>query len=158
MNRLPETGILKVIGLLEVLHDHGGEDETVRIVEELHMDVESLLPVTEAAELLGFVDISGGKIKLTDHGQKIIKAGITERKRIVKERLITLEAFKKTLLLLEGKKEKRIPKKLLTKVIRQDLMPQHADRTITRIIDWGRHAGLLGYDSDTDELYLIKPA
>ncbi|MFH1199990.1 MAG: AAA-associated domain-containing protein [Candidatus Micrarchaeota archaeon] len=158
MNKLPEAGILKVIGLLEVLHDRGGEDDTVQIVDELHMDVESLLPVTEAAELLGFITISGGKIKLTEFGNKIVKAGITERKRIVKDRLLTLDIFRKAIALVEAKKARRVSKKVLVKAIRAELIREHADKTVARIIDWGRHAGLLGYDSDSDELYLIKAA
>jgi hypothetical protein len=39
-------------------------------------------------------------------------------------------------------------------VLRQDLPKDQADRMVLKIIEWGRHAGLIGYNADTEELYL----
>ena len=154
MITLPDAGISKVNGLLEVLHGRGDQSETVKLAEDLDLNKKTLLPVIEAGEILGFIEVAGGRIKLTDHGLKQVMGRIAERKVLLKERLAALEPFKRVMELLKGRKNGRIPKKSLQKVLRSDLPKEQADRTVLKIIEWGRHAGLIGYNSDTEELYL----
>ncbi|MEK6953915.1 MAG: AAA-associated domain-containing protein [Candidatus Micrarchaeota archaeon] len=155
---LPDAGLSRVIGLLEVVHDHGNSHETVKLADELGLNLETLLPVIEAGEMLGFIDVAGGKIKLTDSGTGIVNGKILERKVAIKEKLASMEPFKRVMELLKSKKNGRMTKKSLQKVLRQELPKEQADKTASRIIEWGRHADLLGYNADSDELYLqVEP-
>ncbi|MFH1750751.1 MAG: AAA-associated domain-containing protein [Candidatus Micrarchaeota archaeon] len=154
MLTLPDVGISKVIGLMEVLHDHGNADETVRLAEELSLDVETLLPVIEAGEMLGFIEVASGKITLTDSGLKLINGKILERKEAIREKVAGLEPFKRVLELLRGKKSGKVQRKSLQKALRLELSKNQADKTLAKIIEWGRHADLIGYNSDSDELFL----
>ncbi|MEK6842922.1 MAG: AAA-associated domain-containing protein, partial [Candidatus Micrarchaeota archaeon] len=88
MMSLPDAGITKVVGLIEVLHDHGSEDETVKLAEYLQLDLDTLLPVVEAGEMLGFITISGGKIKLTEIGISLIGNKISERKAVIGKKVV----------------------------------------------------------------------
>lgn len=49
-----ETGIA---GLLEILQDRGGHEDLYRLAEESGMDVDDLLPIVEAAAMLGFATV-----------------------------------------------------------------------------------------------------
>jgi len=153
---LPDTGISKVMGLLEILHDRGDSEETVRLVSALKLSIEDLLPVTEAAEMLGFVSISGGRIKLSEIGLKIVNGDIQSRKSILKDRLVELESFKKATSLLADKKNRRMPKRAFLKLFKAELSPEDANKTVKKIIEWGRHAGIIGYESDSDQIYLVS--
>ncbi len=152
---LPDANITKVIGLLQILHQRGGEHETVNLANDLQMHAENLLPVTEAAEVLGFLTISGGKMKLTAEGKKAISGSIQERRQAVKERLLTLPIFKKAIELL-SKRNRKMHKRSFQKALLSDLPKLHSDSTLKSVIGWGRHASLLGYNADTDELFLMS--
>ncbi len=157
MMSLPDAGITKVVGLIEVLHDHGSEDETVKLAEYLQLDLDTLLPVVEAGEMLGFITISGGKIKLTEIGISLIGNKISERKAVIGKKVVLLEPFKKLLELLKTKKNGRIQKKTIQKILRQELPREQADKTLSKLIEWGRHVDLIGYEADSEELYLANP-
>ncbi len=155
MQSLPDVGISKVIGLLEVLHDLGDENETVKLADELQLNLETLLPVVEAGELLGLIAITGGKIKITESGLKLVNSKILERKAAIREKVRDLEPFKKVVELLKAKKSGKMQKKSLLKVLRSELPRGQADHTLAKIIEWGRHAEIIGYNSDSEELYLV---
>ena len=152
---LPETGITKVVGLLEILHDHGDEEETVALSGELNMTLEDLLPVMEAAQMLGFITISGGKIKIAKEGLEVISSPTLQaRKERIRNRVMALEVFKKVMELM-GAREGKTHKKHLLKMLRAELPKDKAEKTFKRIVEWGRHAGIIGYDSDTEETFFI---
>lgn len=146
----------KVIGLLEVVNDEGGECETVELANDLRLDAESLLPVTDAAELLGFITISGGRMTLTPAGKKAITGTILQRRESVKQRLMTLPTIKKVLDLIQAKKNKRLPKRALARVLSAEMPRSQVESNIKRLINWGRHSGLIGFNADTDELFIIS--
>ena len=52
---LPSTGISKVLGLCEILDDHGGKEDVYRLAQDLHMPFGELLLVIKGAEMLGLV-------------------------------------------------------------------------------------------------------
>ena len=150
---LPDANISKVIGLLQVLAQHGGDHETFSLANDLQLHAENFLPVTEAAELLGFIAISGGRMKLTSEGRKAIAGGIRERRLAVKERLLLQPVFKKALEYLQ-RKNGRCSKKSFQKALLGDLPKPQAESTLRSVIGWGRHASLIGYNSDTDEVFV----
>lgn len=151
---LPDANITKVMGLLQILQQHGGEHETVSIASDVHLDAESLLPITEAAELLGFVAISGGRVKVTEEGRKAVSGGIRDRRTAVRKRLLTLAIFKRVLELLQS--NQGITRKAFHKMLLEEMPKRQADATLKTLIAWGRHAGLVGYDSDNDRLFLVE--
>ncbi|HXA49408.1 MAG TPA: ATP-binding cassette domain-containing protein, partial [Candidatus Acidoferrum sp.] len=51
---LPQARSGAIAGLLELLHDSGGNRDLHHVAEELRMEVDDLLPIVEAATLLGF--------------------------------------------------------------------------------------------------------
>src|SRR6202042_3962086 len=62
---LPHARVGGIAGLLELLHDRGGREDLFRLSEELVMDVEDLLPILEACQLLGFARRRDGAAHLS---------------------------------------------------------------------------------------------
>lgn len=154
---LPETGISKVIGLLEILHDHGNEEETVELSGELGMTLEDLLPVIEAAQLLSLITISGGKMKATPEGIAVVtNATLHGRKEKIRERVLALEIFKKALPVIVSKSAGgKTHKKHLLKLLKAEMPKEKAEKTFKRLVEWGRHAGVIGYHSESEEVFII---
>lgn len=152
---LPDVGISRVIGFLEVLDDHKGVADTVRLVNELDLELDALLPVLDAAEMLGLIRIKSGKLKLTSLGKKLVESNLIARRQIFKERMLSLDVFKKVIAIIEARKNKRIHKKSVLRYLKERLPQREAEIQLQRVIDWGRHTEIIGYESNSEELYLI---
>src|SRR5437762_518975 len=57
---IPHARIGSIVGLLETLNDNGGKMDVYKLSQQLHFELDDLMPITEAAELLGFVKIESG--------------------------------------------------------------------------------------------------
>ena len=60
---LPHARRGAVAGLLELLNDRGGKEDLYRIADELHLEVDDLLPIVEAAALLAFALAEAAPVK-----------------------------------------------------------------------------------------------
>ena len=82
---LPHARPGGIAGLLELLNDRGGKEDLYRVAEELQMEVDDLLPIVEAATLLGFAKADKGDVKLTPQGKAFAEADIATRKTLFRE-------------------------------------------------------------------------
>ena len=62
---LPHSRPGGIGGLLELLNDRGGEEDMYHIAEELLLEVDDLLPILDAATLLGFATVHEGDVRIT---------------------------------------------------------------------------------------------
>ncbi len=95
---LPDINTDDLAGLLERLDDlPGNRTDIYRVAQELNMDSDYLLRLTDAAELLGFAMIAQGDIALTPLGETFAEARIQARKEIFATRIratgVPLAAF-----------------------------------------------------------------
>ena len=67
---LPNARIGSIVGLLEHLNEHGATIDIYKLSESLRFEIRDLVPITEAAELLGFVKIANVDIELADLDRK----------------------------------------------------------------------------------------
>ena len=69
MQPLPHARPGGVAGLLELLLDRGGEEDMYHVADDLLLELDQLLPISEAATLLGFAETREGYITLTPEGR-----------------------------------------------------------------------------------------
>jgi NitT/TauT family transport system ATP-binding protein len=152
---LPKATIGEIIGLLEFLNDfRTGREDLYELAKMLNLDIDEFSPIVDAAEMLGFVQVLDGDISLTDVGRKFVDADINERKLIFKERLKKLKIFKDILKLLHQKKDLMIDREEITDILKEDLSSEDAETLLNILIDWGRFAELIGYNADSEEVYI----
>src|SRR3984957_9718985 len=77
---LPHTRPGSVAGLLELLIDHGGEEDLYHVAEQLLLEVDDLLPIVEGAALLRFATTREGDVKITPEERAFAEANISVRK------------------------------------------------------------------------------
>src|SRR6185436_13943441 len=85
---IPNTRIGSIVGLLETLNDHGGKEDIYKLSQSLHFELDDLMPITEAAEMLGFVNIESGDIEFADLGRKVIDGDENAKKAIFRQQMI----------------------------------------------------------------------
>ena len=62
---LPHARPGGIAGLLELLLDHNGKDDIYRLADDLAFEIDDLLPIVDAARLLGFLTITEGDAEIT---------------------------------------------------------------------------------------------
>ncbi len=154
---LPSTGISKVLGLCEVLDDHGGKDDNYRLAQDLHMPFGELLLVIKGAEMMGLVDTPGGDALLTTLGKKVLETSMNEKKALLREQMLKLKVFQHISKLLQNADENEVPAEIILEELAV-LLPQEQPRQLfTTLLNWGRYGEIFGYSRDTDLFYLQKP-
>lgn len=151
---LPEATVSEIIGLLEVIKDYKGKEDIAKLADDFDLEIDEILPEAEAAELLGFVVIENGDIKLTEKGNEILRSGIKERRRIFREQLLKLDIFKNLIAYLQEKGGK-VSREEIFEFLKQNL-PGDFNVNFKDIINWGRYANIISYDSENDEIELAS--
>ena len=62
--------------------DRGGHDDIYHLADDLSFEIDDVLPIVEAASMLGFVNVSEGDVEMTPEGRQYVDADIAERKEI----------------------------------------------------------------------------
>src|SRR5207237_8263557 len=88
---LPTAGVNRVFGLLDLLRAYNGKTDVANLTIDLRIALDELLPIIDTAEYLALVAVQQGDISLTDLGKKALTGKIPERKKIVDDRLVSLE-------------------------------------------------------------------
>lgn len=155
--RLPEISIGDLAGLLEHLDSADILKHDIYILEdELGIDSDHLLRLTEAAELMGFAKIAKGDIELTPLGQTFAEASILARKEIFAARVRRLPIMRWILTMLRSADRQQLKRDVISTALGLEFPPEEAERQIETLISWGRYAELLAYDDD-DETIFIEP-
>lgn len=155
---LPNVGISEIVGLLEILHDHGDQMELFDVNEYTNYEFGHTVSVIKAAELIGFVDTPGDMVRLNDEGRGFVAADINGRKARFRQRLLALPTFQRVLTLLRNEESHRVKADL----VEDDLaliFPAEPPRPLFETLAyWGQWAELLEFDAERDELALDRPA
>lgn len=153
--RLPELSINDLAGLLEHLAEARTPKYDIYLLEDdLGVDTDQLLGLTEMAEVLGFVTIAKGDIQLTPLGQTFAEASILGRKEIFAIRARRLPMMSWLLSMLRAAEKQRLKWEVVETALSLEFPPEIAKSQIEILINWGRYAELLAYDDDTEMISL----
>jgi len=119
------------------------------------MDVGDLLPIVEAATLLGFARSDKGDAEITPEGKAFARADISTRKLLFREAALA----KVTLLQqinngLKTKSDHAMPLGFFRDLLEEHFSEEEAQRQIETALHWGRYGEIFTYDSETDRLLL----
>lgn len=155
---LPLAPISALAGLLEHLDEERGHREDLyRLADDLRMEIDDLLPVVEAGEILDFVHVDQGDVCLTPLGETFAEASILARKEIFASRSRRVPLIRWILKGLRSAPDHRVPRQFFQDVLEWEFSPEEAEQQIDLAIAWGRYGELFGYDDDTELLYLEVP-
>lgn len=150
---LPEANINAVAGLTEELLEAEGQEDLPRLAERLNLELDDLLPVVDAAEILSFARVGRGDIFLTALGRAYAQASILARKEIVAARALRLPTIRWMYETLQADPDQRLPEEYFLGRLRPEF-GDLAQEQLDIAISWGRYAELFAFDDLTDELYV----
>lgn len=155
---IPHARVGGISGLLELIVDlPEGTDDIPRLAERIQLAVDDLLPIMDAAVMLGFAEVSQGDVKLTPIGQDFATTTILRSKDLFRQQVLDRVPLINSI--VSTLKEKR--NRAMRSDFFKDLLDEHfpdaeSDRQLATAIDWGRYAELFEYDASENRLYLTE--
>ena len=154
---LPHAPIAMVFGLLEHLREaSGGREDLYKLGGPLGLELDDLLPVTEAAKQLGLVKIASGDIELTGEGRALAETEAPERKERLRRRLFDLPLLRRIRETLQAAEGGRVRKREFVELLEDHFSPVEAERQLGTALDWARYGELFDFDPDTEEFVLAS--
>jgi NitT/TauT family transport system ATP-binding protein len=154
---LPHARPGGVAGFLEILSDRGGHDDLYKLARGLAMEADALLPIVEAATILGFIRLYEGDVEITPAGAAFARADILMRKVLFRkaalENVMLLRQIHQT---LTSKSEQTISHEFFIDILDEYFGHEQAVRQLETAIDWGRYAELFEYDTESGKLVLTQ--
>src|SRR5499427_3497062 len=155
--RLPDSSVQQLSGLIDSLSEapYHGRADLPQLADEENLVMDELFPLIETLQLLGLAHVSGGDIELTALGRSYAQADMLARKQLFAEAVlkhIPLAAHIRRV--LDERPGHRAPAARFLRELEDHLSESEAQRVLDTLINWGRHAEILSYDSDTEVLSL----
>ena len=152
---LPEVSAGGLSGLLEILAARGGQDGLAELADELSFEIDDLLPLVDAAVLLGLARVPGAQLEITDSGSEFARADIDTSKKlfggVIAERAPMIKAILRA---LRATNDGTLREGFFLDLLRRGFSADEARRQLDIAIEWGRYGELFGYDSETGQLVL----
>jgi NitT/TauT family transport system ATP-binding protein len=146
----------EILGLLEILSDHGGTMNLFDIDALTAYDFGRTIAVAKGAEMLDFVDTPKNDVMLTESGRRMVNASTAERPALLRVELLRLGVF--CLVIRELAKDPDTP---LTGDVVRDLLAERlptvdASELFETLLGWGRAGHLFEFDAASDALALYS--
>jgi len=152
---LPEVSAGGLSGLLEILAARGGQDGLAELADELSFEIDDLLPLVDAAVLLGLARVPGARLEITDQGREFAEADIDASKKLFGELIAERAPLIKAILrALHATNDGTLREGFFLDLLRRGFSADEARRQLDIAIDWGRYGELFEYDAESGELVL----
>ena len=155
---LPHAEIGDVIGLIERVHAEDDREDLYQLGRDLHLEVDDLLPLVDAADLLDLADPQEGDLVLTEVGKRFAEAGVLEEKQIFREQALQRVGMLRQIVHdLQQNTEHIVQEDHYLEQLKQHFSDDEAWAQLETVIDWGRYAELFSYNEDRGIFRLEDP-
>ena len=144
-------------GLAETLAapPYSGRADLPALAGALQLELDDLLPMGEALQLLGLGVLEEGDLRLTDGGRIFVEADTDARKSIFGQALrSSVPLVAQIRHVLDERPNHRAAAVRFRDELEDFMSPDYADETLRTAIAWGRYAELYSYDEEADQFFL----
>ncbi len=143
---LPHVAIGDVTGLVELVHSRGDRVDLYEIGRHLHLEVDDLLPMVEAADLLNMANAEEGDLVLTPEGVAFAEADVLEEKKVFRKQAIDhISILRQIVHSLEEAPGHTLPEEYFLSLLKNHFGTDEAQAQLETAINWGRYAELFTY-------------
>jgi NitT/TauT family transport system ATP-binding protein len=156
---LPEATVGGMSGLLEILEARGGRDDLPKLATELTFEVDDLLPLVDAAQLLGMATVADADIEINELGREFVHADILRSKEIfAKQAEARAPLVRAIVRSLRSTKDGTLSEGFFLDLLRRGFSEEEVRQQLNIAIQWGRYGELFDFDSNTGQFTLETPA
>lgn len=152
---LPHARPGGVAGLLELLVDKGGRDDIYRLADDLAFEIDDLLPIVDAAQLLGFLKVEEGDAAITETGADFANSEILRQKELFREAATgNVLLLRQIIRALESKSDHTVPEDFFLDMLDEQFSDEESLRQLETAVNWGRYAELFDFDAARRRFFL----
>ncbi len=152
---LPHARPGGIAGLLELIMDMAGPDaanqagrtDIYKLADELAFELDDLLPIVDAAQLLGFLKVAEGDVFMTPEGVEYANSEIQQQKehfrKAALEHVLLLRQITRA---LNNKSDHTVPEEFFLDMLDEQFSDEETQRQLDTAINWGRYAELFDFD------------
>ncbi len=146
---LPHARPGGIAGLLELMVDHGGSADIYRLADDLAFEIDDLLPIVDAAALLGLLHVQEGDATLTPTGSEYAHAEILQQKEIFREAAVNnVLLLRQIVRALNAKSDGSVPEEFFHDMLDEQFSEEETLRQLETAVNWGRYAELFDFDGN----------
>ena len=146
---LPHVSIGDVTGLIELVNARGGREDLYQIGRTLQLELDDLLPLLEAADLLDLADTQEGDLVLTEAGKHFAEAGVLEEKKVFRDQALEhVRILRRIVEDLQNAPGHVLPDEHVLSLLEPYFGAQEAQAQLETAINWGRYAELFTYQEE----------
>lgn len=150
---LPHARPGAISGLLELVEEYGGPEDVAVISDRLRIEADDLLPILDAAVLLGFATVKEGDVTLTEIGRKFADAEVEQARMIFRDQVLIFAPMVRTMHeVLVSSGGKPVHEDFFLDILDEHYSDEEARNQFETALNWARYAGLVEYDSDEKTL------
>ncbi|NVZ64915.1 AAA-associated domain-containing protein [Pseudomonas gingeri] len=156
-SRLQEVPTNLMAGLIEALaaEPYHGRAGLPNVAERLLLEVDDLFPVAEMLEHLGFAELRGADISLTEAGKLFAEYGTQERKVMFADHLLRqVPLAARIRQVLQERRGHWAPRVRFEQELEDSLSEDFVEQTLESVISWGRYAEIFSYNDSTETFSL----
>jgi NitT/TauT family transport system ATP-binding protein len=151
---LPHARPGGIAGFMELLVDRDGRDDLYKMADELAMNVDDLLPIVDAASMLGFAVVREGDVEVTPEGHEFGEADLQTQKRLFREAALKNVAILRLIEnTLHAKRDHAIGEEFFRDILDEHFSREEVERQFDTVLNWGRYSEVFDYDSETGRLF-----
>jgi NitT/TauT family transport system ATP-binding protein len=155
---LPHASIGDITGLMELVHAQGDRADLYQIGRTLQLEIDDLLPLVEATDLLAFSETREGDLMLTPQGQHFAEADVLREKQIFREQALAhVPLLGQIVHALETTPGHILPEEYFLSTLEAQLGEEWAQEQLDILVDWGRYAELFSYQEERGIFRLEDP-
>lgn len=125
------------------------------LAERLQLSVDDLLPLLDAAAMLGFAQVANGDVRLTPIGRDFATTTILRSKDLFRQQAMEHIPVLNSIVHTLREKTNGAMRSDFFMGIWDDYFPlEEAERQLATAVDWGRYGELFEYDASEGRLYL----
>lgn len=153
---LPHARPGGIAGLLELVLDHDGKDDIYRLADDLGFEIDDLLPIVDAAQLLGFLKVTEGDAAITPTGAEYANSEILRQKQLFRTAAIAnVLLLRQIVRAIEAKSDRTVSEEFFHDMLDEQFSEDETLRQLETAINWGRYAEL--FDFDASRRRFIQP-
>jgi NitT/TauT family transport system ATP-binding protein len=145
---LPHARPGGIAGLLEILLDHNGKDDIYRLADDLAFEIDDLLPIVDAAQLLGFLTVTEGDAVITPTGAEYANSEILRQKELFRNAAVeNVLLLRQIVRAIEAKSDKSVSEEFFHDMLDEQFSEDETLLQLETAINWGRYAELFDFDA-----------
>jgi NitT/TauT family transport system ATP-binding protein len=145
---LPHARPGGIAGLLELLLDHNGRDDIYRLADDLGFEIDDLLPIVDAGQMLGFLKITEGDAEITPEGADYANSEILRQKELFRKAALDhVLLLRQIVRAIEAKSNHSVPEEFFHDLLDEQFTEEVTLRQLETAISWGRYAELFDFDA-----------